>query len=156
MAVYVPDAERRRRSRRKLAAVGLVAILVGFVLGELVGASRATTAAEQLHTAQGRAAQAIDALTRLPLEYDQALAGTQGESMDTMAGAVDDAAGLLHQAYESAPWIGQATITKLDGDVRAVADAARARVSPDAFAERVATGAAAIAEAFNTTVRATD
>jgi hypothetical protein len=101
MALYVPAGARRRRLI--LAVVG--GLLVGLVVGFLAGRATSPGLADDVADVQDLAADAATALQRVPIEYEQAVAGEGGESTDTITGALDRAQAQLDDAYAEAIWL---------------------------------------------------
>jgi hypothetical protein len=107
-------------------AVGLAAgLLLGFVLGR----STADGLDDGVASVQEQAAEAATALERIPIEYEQALAGEGGESTTTITDAVDRASAQLDEAYEAAIWLGSdardgtdAAFAEIEAEVAAGAD----------------------------------
>ena len=108
MALYVPAGARRRRVI--LALVG--GVVVGLIVGYLVGRATSPDLADEVAEVQDLAVDATTALQRIPIEYEQAVAGEGGESTDTITGALDRASAQLDDAYAAAIWLP-------DGGVRA-------------------------------------
>ncbi len=101
MALYIPAGARRRRV--VLALVG--GVLVGLVAGYLLGSATSPDLADEVAEVQGFALDATTALQRIPIEYEQAVAGQGGESTATITGAIDRARGQLDDAYAAAIWL---------------------------------------------------
>ncbi len=110
MAIYVPPSTRRRRLVL-LVAAGLV---VGLLLGFVVGRGTAEGIDDAVESVRDQAADAATALQRIPIEYEQALAGGEGESMATIAEAVDAARDQLDAAWDEATWFGPGPRQTLD------------------------------------------
>jgi hypothetical protein len=124
MALYVPQSARRRRLVLTIA-IGLV---VGVLLGFLIGRATSENLDDAVASVESQAEDSATALERIPIEYEQAVAGEGGESTATIAGAVDRARGQLDQAYEAAIWFG--------ADARSATDAAFDRLD-QAVADQV-------------------
>ena len=89
MALYVPAGARRRRL--VLGVVGGARSL-GLVVGFLARAAPSSPGlADDVADVQGLAVDATTALQRIPIEYEQAVAGEGGESTATITGALDRA-----------------------------------------------------------------
>ena len=110
MAIYVPDSTRRRRLVLIAAACLLVGLVVGFVLG------RATAAGvdDSVAAVRDHAEDAVTALQRLPIEYEQALASEGGEDTATITGALERAHAELDQAYAEIDLFGPAVRQSTD------------------------------------------
>jgi hypothetical protein len=125
MALYVPDGARRRR----LAIAVAVGLAAGLLLGFVLGRSTADGLDDGVASVQEQAAEAATALERIPIEYEQALAGEGGESTTTITDAVDRASAQLDEAYEAAIWLGSdardgtdAAFAEIEAEVAAGAD----------------------------------
>jgi hypothetical protein len=139
--MYVEPSQRWRLA----AFVALVAVLVGLLAGYAVGKNSAKTAGDIAAAARSKGADAATALSRLPIEYEQAARNASGESQNTVIEAIDAASSLLAAAYRSAPWLGpglrKATsdaIAMLRRDVRAAAAPAQLQQDVDAAAGAIA------------------
>jgi hypothetical protein len=101
MALYVPTGARRRR----LIVVGVVALVAGLLLGYVTGRATSPGLEDVVADVQDVALDATTALRRIPIEYEQEVAGEGGESTDTITGAIDRADALLDDAYAAAIWL---------------------------------------------------
>jgi hypothetical protein len=101
MALYVPAGARRTR----LILIGVLALIVGLLVGFGVGRATSPGLEDEVTDVQGLALDAVAALRRIPIEYEQAVAGEGGESTDTITGAIDRADELLDDAYAEAIWL---------------------------------------------------
>jgi hypothetical protein len=101
MALYVPAGARKRR----LLLVGGLALVAGLLLGYLIGRATSPGLEDEVSDVQDLALDATAALRRIPIEYEQAVAGEGGESTDTITGAIDRADELLDDAYAEAIWL---------------------------------------------------
>ena len=144
MALYIPAGARRRR----LVLGVLAGLVVGLVLGVVLGRSSAPSIDERVASVRAHASGAAISLRRLPIEYEQSLADTGGESTATITAAIDAARARLDQAYEQAVWLGPdagaATDRALEAVERAVAD----RVDVDQFQLVIDDAVAAIDATF--------
>lgn len=144
MALYVPAGARTRR----LVLVGVAALVVGLLLGYLVGRASSPGLPDEVAAVQDLAADAATALERLPIEYEQLLAGEGGESTDTLIDAIERARTQLDIAYTAAIWLpddsSAATDVTFDGLVVAVEDS----IPADAFASGIAEAVGQIESAF--------
>src|SRR5512134_3173655 len=91
MALYIPAGARRRR----LVLFVVLALVVGLGLGDVGGRA----------TSPGLADDVATALLRIPIEYEQAVAGEGGESTETITGAIERARLQLDDAYAEAIWL---------------------------------------------------
>ncbi|MEA2827786.1 MAG: hypothetical protein QOG43_2225 [Actinomycetota bacterium] len=143
--MYIEPKARRRTA----ILVAVLSLLVGGVVGYVVGSGSATSASDVAATARTKGADAASALARLPIEYEQAVKTSSGESSNTILEAIDNASSLLADAYRAAPWLGPTlrqpatdAVETLRADVRSGAPASQ-------FQHDVDDAAAAIGIAFN-------
>ena len=101
MALYVPAGARRKR----LVLVGALALIAGLLVGFGVGRATSPGLEDEVTDVQNVALDAVAALRRIPIEYEQAVAGEGGESTDTITEALDRAQTLLDDAYAQAAWL---------------------------------------------------
>ncbi len=101
MALYVPAGARRKR----LLLVGAVALVAGLLVGYVVGRATSPGLEDEVADVQDVALDAVAALRRIPIEYEQAVAGEGGESTETITEAIDRAQALLGDAYAEAVWL---------------------------------------------------
>jgi len=143
MAVYMHGSRRRWVT----VAVGVVALLIGIGIGYVIGSDTATTSADVVAKSRSKGEDAATALQRLPIEYEQAVASS-GESSATIDGALDEASGLLNDAYNVSPWL-SAALRKppLDAIALLKADVAK-KVAPEIFQQDVDQAVTAIDTAF--------
>jgi len=148
MAIYVPPSTRRRRLVL-LVGAGLV---VGLVLGFVLGRATSSGVDDAVGGVRDKATSAATALQRLPIEYEQAAAGTGGESTRTITEAVDRARAELAAAWRDADWFGPAVRRPVDAALAGVARAATDRVSQEAFQAAVDKAVTSIEDAFGVSV----
>lgn len=129
MAIYVPDSTRRRRALLLAAAC----LIGGLLVGGLIGRATAPGIDDEVAKVREQAADAATALQRLPIEYEQLLAG-EGESPETINDAIDSARELLRAAYDDAVWFGESAAAPTD----AALDALRSVVAEDGSAQEFA------------------
>lgn len=110
MAVYVPDSTRRR----KLALLVVAGVVAGLLVGFLVGRATSEGIDDAVAGARAKARAATLTLERLDIEYPQALAAESGESMATIAEAVDHAKDQLDEAWAAATWLGAGARAEVD------------------------------------------
>jgi len=124
MALYVPAGARTRR----LVLIAAAAVVVGLVVGFLGGRASAPGLADEVHAVQGLAVDATTTLERIPIEYEQSVAGEGGESTDTITGAIERARSQLDDAFAAAIWLpddaSSGTDEAFDGLVGLVAEEA--------------------------------
>jgi hypothetical protein len=101
MALYVPAGARTRR----LVLVGVAALVVGLVAGLFIGRASAPGLSDEVGEVQDLATDVATSIERLPIEYEQSLAGEGGESVETMTVAIDRAKTDLDDAYAAAIWL---------------------------------------------------
>ena len=148
MAIYVPPSARRRR----LVLVVVTGLVVGLALGLLVGRGTAPGVDDAVDDARAQAADAATALRRLPIEYEQALSGSGGESTDTITEAIDRARAELEEAWADADWFGPAVRPPVDAALEHLEDAAADRVPAVEFEQAVEAVVEAVEGAFGVTV----
>jgi hypothetical protein len=145
MAVYMQGSRRHRIT----VAVGAATLVIGFGIGYLVGHGGATSAGDVAAAARSKGEDAATALQRLPIEYEQAVASSSGESATTITEAIDQAASLLDDAFAAAPWMGPAMRQpSLDATETLRQDVA-AKAPPETFSKHVTDAVSAIETAFN-------
>jgi hypothetical protein len=142
MAVYA-GSSKRRRTTYLIAAATLVA---GLVIGLLIGRATAPTIDDKI--AEGRAGgrDLVTALQVLPLEYSQALSGSEGTAL--IGDTVERAAAKLDLALGDAPWLGPAQRNQATAAVQAVRVAARNKVAAADFQTVVDSSARTIQTVF--------
>lgn len=127
MAVYAGQAKRRRTT----GFVAVAAIVVGLVIGIVIGHGTAKSLDDQIKDGRAGGRDLVTSLQVLPLEYGQALSGTEGTAQigDTVARA----AAQLGDALDGAPWLGPAQRRAATQAVTAVRTAAAAKVPGPQF-----------------------
>jgi hypothetical protein len=144
MAVYIP-ASRRRRNALLLAAGALV---VGLVVGYLVGKAGEPSFSSEVRSAQHTADDLATQLERLPIEYEQGLAG-QGDSIEegTLVPLDDVQRGAAH-LFDGAPWVTSAARAATLDAIAEAKVAAEAKVPANEFEQKANAAAAAVRETF--------
>jgi hypothetical protein len=101
MALYTPQAQRRRR----LLIIAIAAFLLGGMLGGFVGRFTAPTPADRVAAVREQARQTSSQLRVLSLHVEAGAAslGTGGDAGAALA--LQRADGELTRALEQAPWI---------------------------------------------------
>ncbi len=145
MAVYMQGSRRHRVT----AIVGAATLLIGFGIGYLVGHGSSTSVSEVVSTAQSKGEDAATALQRLPIEYNQAIVSSSGESTTTITQAIDEAASLLNGAYAAAPWLGPELRQPTLDAIEVLRQDVAAKAPIHAFAQHVTDAVTPIQKAFN-------
>lgn len=145
MAVYMQGSRRHRVT----AIVGAATLLIGFGIGYLVGHGSSTSVSEVVSTARSKGEDAATALQRLPIEYNQAIVSSSGESTTTITQAIDEAASLLNGAYAAAPWLGPELRQPTLDAIEVLRQDVAAKAPIHAFAQHVTDAVTAIQKAFN-------
>ncbi|MSO86195.1 MAG: hypothetical protein EXQ71_01585 [Acidimicrobiia bacterium] len=144
MALYVSAGTRRRR----VLVIAGAALVVGLALGYVAGGAGSPSLSGEVQAVQARAAQATTALERLPIEYEQSLAGVGGESTGTIVDALDRAGAKLDEAYGAAIWLPEGASATTDAALADLAAAAAAGTPVADFAQGVTSLAEQIALTF--------
>ncbi|HTN25393.1 MAG TPA: hypothetical protein VL120_15495 [Solirubrobacteraceae bacterium] len=127
MAVYAGQAKRRRTT----GLVAVAAVVVGLIIGIVIGHATAKSLDDQIKDGRAGGRDLVTSLQVLPLEYGQALSGTEGTTQ--IGDTVDRAAAQLGDALDGAPWLGPAQRSQATQAVAAVKKAAADKVAPPAF-----------------------
>jgi hypothetical protein len=127
MAVYAGQAKRRRTT----GVVAVAAVVVGLIIGIVIGQASATSLDDQIKEGRAGGRDLVTALQVLPLEYGQALSGSEGSAQ--IGDTVDRAVARLGDALDGAPWLGPAQRAQATQAVQAVKAAATNKVAPPAF-----------------------
>jgi len=150
MAVYMPAGRRRRRTVIVVAVAVAVALAAGFLLGR--GTSRGID--DAVADAKDKAAVAVSALARLPIEYEQKVGGTGGETEQTMVESVDAASARLVDAFDAAPWLTRTQKNAATDAIAAVRADVQRGVSREEFRTDIADASKAVASTFGLPARA--
>jgi hypothetical protein len=148
MAVYIPTSRRRRT----VVLAVLAGIVAGAILGYVVGASRGTSVDDAVHDSRDMANDAIAALGRLPIEYEQALTESRGESTSTLTASVQSARRLLTTAYDASPWLTSRNRATTNAAFATVRNDIRDQVDLSTFKADIAEATTRIAQVFGTRV----
>lgn len=108
MALYVSASKRFRR----VLAIAVVVGVVAFLLGWLIGRQQVPSIDERVSQVQTSADRLATGLERLGIEYEQVLAGTDGLDGSVIT-PLDDLRSELQSTMDRASW--------LSGDQRAAA-----------------------------------
>lgn len=144
MALYVPAGRRRRNA----VVIGVVAALLGIVVGVVIGRTSVTGYATQVRSHQDAARTIVARLDALPIEYEQALSGTGDTGDAGVSGSIAAIRADVAAEMVAARFIGPAVTTEVEAAVDAVGAAATARQPLPAFQAAVDDATTTIAEAF--------
>jgi hypothetical protein len=142
MAVYAGPSKRKRTTSLIAAAT----LVVGLVIGIAIGRAAAPSLDEEIAKGRDGGRALVTALQVLPLEYGQALSGSEGSSL--IGDTVDRSARRLGAALDGAPWLGPAQRREATAAVAAVKAAAAGKVPPARFQTVVDRSAATIQAVF--------
>lgn len=133
MAIYTPQAQRRRQ----LLILTVAAFLVGGVLGGVVGRFSAPTPADRVAAVREQARQTSSQLRVLSVHFEEKAASLAAGG-DAGAGlALQRADDDLTRALAQAPWITAEQGTALHNDLQQLERAARAGATQTPFPENV-------------------
>jgi flavin-binding protein dodecin len=144
LAIYVPDSTRRRR----VIVIAGACLIVGLVVGGALGRATSSGVADSVSRVRAQAQDAVTAFERLPIEYEQALAGTGGESTATITEALGRARATLDAAYSEIDVFGPASRSATDAAVDAIARAVADKVPLAEFEAVIADAVAAVRATF--------
>jgi hypothetical protein len=144
MALYTPQAQRRRR----LMILAIAAFLLGGVLGGFAGRLTAPTVADQVADVRNQAQQMSAQLRVLSLHVDAGAAslGAGGDAGAVLA--LQRADGDLTRLLEQAPWVSAQQGTALRAQLHELERAARTGAGTKSFAADVDRLAAEIDTTF--------
>jgi hypothetical protein len=142
VAVYAGTSKRRRTT----GLVAVAALIVGLIIGIVIGQSTAKTFDEQVKEGRDGGRDLVTALQVLPLEYGQALSGSEGTAQ--IGDTVDRAVARLADALDGAPWLAPAQRAQATQAVQAVKTAAANKVDAAAFQAVVDSSSKSIETAF--------
>ena len=142
MAVYRGPERRRRAS----VAIAIATLVAGVLLGAVLGRVTAPTVDDRIAEGHAAGRDLVAGLRVLPLEYEQASAGSSETSL--IQDTVKRATGRLPAALDKAPWLDPAQRREAATAVRAITDAASAKVAPDRFEATTARSTATLQSIF--------
>jgi hypothetical protein len=148
MAVYMPAEKRRRRT--VLAVV--VAVIVGIIAGFFLGRATSTGVDDAVSDAKDKGSDAATALSRLPIEYEQKMSGTGGETNRTILDSVDAAEVRLRDAFDAAPWLTPAQRRAASAAVASVRSDVENDVSLEEFRDSIDDASLVVARTFGVQV----
>ena len=129
MALYVPRRVRRRRLVIGVAA----AVVIGLVVGGIVGRTSAPSVADEVLTVRESGSQLAARVGALPIEYEQAVAGTGDTVQKGVIEALDGIDADAKTIASRALWLTAAQRLEIDAALADVRDAARTAVTPPQF-----------------------
>jgi len=100
MTLYISAGRRRRRAVVAAVTIGVLA----FVLGLLIGRQQGPSVVDRIHSVQNDADQVATGLERLDIEYANVLAGTDSLAEGVIA-PIDETIATAQSALNDAPWI---------------------------------------------------
>ena len=144
MAVYMSEGRRRRRS----IVVGIAAVALGVVAGFLLGRATSTGIDDAVSDARAKGADALAALSRLPIEYEQKTLGTGGETTAKLLESVDAAETQLRNALGAAPWLSRGQRNTALAAVTTVRRDVESGVTADEFQQSIDAASQVIGRTF--------
>jgi hypothetical protein len=148
MAVYMPAEKRRRRT--VLAVV--VAVVVGITAGFILGRATSSGVDDAVSDAKDKGSDAVTALSRLPIEYEQKASGQGGETSTTILDSVDAARARLRDAFDAAPWLTAAQKRAASAAVASVRTDVENDVSVQEFRDSIDNASQVVARTFGVPV----
>ncbi len=122
MAVYAGSAKRKRTT----SIVAVAMLIVGLVIGVAIGRATGESVDDKIADGRSGGRDLVTALQVLPLEYGQALSGSEGTAQ--IGDTVQRSAARLKDALDGAPWLGPAQRNQASAAVQAVQNAAQNKV----------------------------
>lgn len=147
MAIYVPDSTRRRR----LIVIAGACLVVGLLAGGALGRATSPGADDAVAEVRERGRETVTALQRLPIEYEQAVAGEGGEDAATMTSAVDRARATLDEAFAVLEVFGPASRAAADDALDALQESIDDGVPPSEFDAAIEAAIAVVRATFGLT-----
>lgn len=144
MAIYVPDSTRRRR----LIGIAGACLVVGLIAGGAIGRATSPGADDAVAEVQERGRETVTALQRLPIEYEQAVAGEGGEDAGTMTSALDRARATLDEAFAVLEVFGPASRAAADDALDALQESIDDGVPPSEFDAAIEAAIAVVRATF--------
>jgi hypothetical protein len=142
MAVYAGQGKRKRTT----SLIAVATLLVGLVLGLVIGRATAPTIDDKIADGRAGGRALVTALQVLPLEYGQALSGSEGTTL--IGDTVQRSVARLNAALDGAPWLGAAQRATATQAVQSVKAAAAGKVPAPQFQTVVDDASAKIAAVF--------
>jgi len=129
MALYVSAGRRQRRFILITAAVAVIALALGW----LIGLQQAPSVDESVATVRAQAADLATGVERLDIEYEQVLTGG-GDTVEAgVLAPLTDLRAQLQSTLESAPWVPQQQRDATLDSFAAVRSGASSKVPLDQF-----------------------
>jgi len=147
LAIYVPDSTRRRR----LIGIAGACLVVGLLVGGALGRATSPGADDAVAEVKERGRETVTALQRLPIEYEQAVAGEGGEDAATMTSAVDRARATLDDAFAVLEVFGPASRAAADDALDALQESIDEGVPPSEFDAAIEAAIAVVRATFGLT-----
>lgn len=144
MAVYTPPGARRRRT----AFMIIAAVIVGLIAGLILGRATSSGVDDAVSDAKRKGSDAVTALSRLPIEYEQKLNAKGGETAATMLESVDAAEAQLQEAFDAAPWLTTEQKRAATAAIEAVRDDVKNGASAREFRDSIDTASNVVARTF--------
>lgn len=144
MAIYVPPSRRRRQ----VVLLGVIALVVGAMVGVLLGRATAPSVADRVRSSQRKVVELTAGLRVVTIHQEADTASLQASS-DAGAGlALRRAESELRGLLAEAPWIAPARKTELLALVHDLQGGPPGQASTPQFAQRVEAAAEAIETTF--------
>jgi len=144
VAVYMSASRQRRRT----IAIAVAALVIGVGLGIVLGRVTANSVSDAVDASRSRGRDVAAALRTLPLEYEQARAGSGGETNAGIDDAVARVATMARAAFRKAPWLGPGDRGEVTSAVDAVGQAAHRSASLAEFKTAVDRAATTVEDVF--------
>jgi len=142
VAVYQGSTKRRKTT----IVVAVATLVVGLVIGIAIGRASAPSFDSEVAKGRDGGRDLVTSLRVLPLEYGQALSGSEGTAL--IGDTVDRVARRLDEALDGAPWLGPAPRATATKAVAAVKTAATAKVPPAVFQATIDSSSATLQDVF--------
>jgi hypothetical protein len=126
----------------------VAAVVVGLVAGLVLGRATSRGVEDAVSEAKSKGSDAVTALARLPIEYEQKLNAKGGETATTMVESVDAAEAQLREAFDAAPWLTDEQKRAATAAIVAVRAAVKNGASAREFRNRIDTASEVVARTF--------
>jgi hypothetical protein len=142
MAVYAGQGRRRRAT----VAIAVGALIVGLLAGFAIGKASAPSLGDKISEGRDRGRDFVTALGVLPLEYGQALQGSEGSGL--IGDTVKRSSRGLAATLDKQPWLGPAQRRQATAAVQAIETAATDKVDAQRFETVVRQSTATLQSVF--------